>query len=388
LTRVPLPGRVIARAALAACLLPLATSAPAPAQNVTACTATPCEPYEPLGWEGSFRSQRVELESLRTGAKLAGTVFAPPATRSRRRAHPLVVLVPGSGGLSREEHLHWSARELAANGYVVVGVDPQGVGRSDTFGATPCEPERTLAEPEYPYPCRGAPFQQRENFNDAALSGVAWGVTGDNPFGRLVRRDRIGAAGHSLGAGAAVTAQARDRRVDAIVAWDGLDGKEFATDTNAPTHHAVNGHVPADGQLDRDNPVRAPALGLHSDHETTSPYDQHPQKRLRGWLHWREAGVPSAIFVPRGITHGDYGQTDGAASEQEHLRLLQWYTRAWFDLYLKRDAGAYTRLLATNPLGTPRSDAMSTQFASAVFLPARGIDCADLREACGETVAP
>jgi hypothetical protein len=225
------------------------------------------------------------------------------------------------------------------------------------------------------------PFQQRTNFDDAALSAIEWGTGRANPYWRLVDKKRIGVAGHSLGAAAAIAAQERDRRVRAIVAWDGMAGKEMATDTNAPTHHVVNGHVPVGEQFDRDVAVRAPALGLHSDHETTSPYDTDPQKKNRGWWHWRAAGMPTAIFTMRGLTHGGYGQSE-TSGDSEMLRRLEWYTRAWFDRFLKRDPAAEHRLLAAEILGQPREQVLSSGFPSSVFLPARGIDCPDLRDGC------
>jgi dienelactone hydrolase len=312
-------------------------------------------------------------------------VVLPPAGKTRRGAHPLVVLVPGSGGTAREENYHWSARELASHGYVVLGVDPQGVGRSATFGEPACDPAAATADPEYPYPCPGVPLQQRPNFDDAALSGVDWALGKANPFRRLVDRRRVGVAGHSLGAAASISAQELDRRVDAIVAWDGLDGDRWSMDQNAPTHHAVNGHVPADGDLDDPNVPRAPALGLHAESDTTSPYDRDPQKRNRGWAHWRAKGVPTMAVVFRDTTHVDFGQdedTAGDPARSEKLRRFQWYTRAWFDLHLKKRRGAYDRLLATEVRGVPRSDLLSDRWASAAYLPAAGIDCADFRAAC------
>ena len=136
----------------------------------------------------------------------------------------------------------------------------------------------------------------------------------------------------------------------------------MATDTNAPTHHAVNGHVPV-GAVDRDVEVRAPALALHSDHETTSPYDTDPQKKNRGWFHWRAHGMPSVVFTMRDLTHGEYGQGDVGPVDETGLRRLQWYTRAWFDVFLKRDRRAYRRLLArrSSARRAPRCSARSSR---------------------------
>ena len=363
---------------LAAFLLAGAT----PAHAQTLGCPTPCPALAPMGWEGESRAQQVRFRSGRTGATLAGTVFAPPLAQSRPGASPVVVIVPGSGGTSREQNYHWSARDLAAHGYVVLGVDPQGVGNSSTFGSPACGAGHLVREPGYPYPCAGVPFQQRPGFNDAATSGIAFALGAANPFAGLVNRAKVGVAGHSLGAGAAASAQETDPRVGAIVAWDGLDGDAYAMDTNAPTHHLVNGHIPVDGELTRPNRARAPALGVHSDHETTSVYDTRPKKRLAGWYHWRAAGQPTMVVTLRGLLHSEYGQSGNGPADPAKLRRIQHYTRAWFDLHLKGDRGAAARLLAREVLGVPREQMLSTGFRSAIHLPALGIDCEDVRVKC------
>src|SRR5690606_4224087 len=151
---------------------------------------------------GPYRSQRVELPSSRTGATLRGTLFAPPSDRAEPGRSPVVVIVPGSGGTAREENYHWSARNLATHGYVVLGVDPQSIGRSDTFVPGQFCGVGAI-DPEYPYPCPGVPFQQDEGFIDAHLSGVDFLLGPDNPWAGLIDRGAVGLAGHSLGAGAA-----------------------------------------------------------------------------------------------------------------------------------------------------------------------------------------
>ena len=282
-----------------------------------------------LGGGVPLAPDRAALRSEPARAWPARCSRRPPARRAAAGS-PLVVIVPGSGGTAREENYHWSARELAAHGYVVVGVDPQGVGRSATFGEDGCDPAAATEDLEYPYPCPGVPFQQRTNFDDAALSAIAWGAGRENPYRRLVDAGRVGVAGHSLGAAAAIAAQERDRRVQAIVAWDGMAGKEMATDTNAPTHHAVNGHVPVGEEFDRDIEVRAPALGLHSDHETTSPYDSDPaeeEPRLVALAPGRHAigDLHDARPDPRGLRPVRHRrrQRRAAAAAVVHARLVR-----------------------------------------------------------------
>jgi dienelactone hydrolase len=295
-----------------------------------------------------------------------------------------VVIVPGSLWGAREEEYHWSARELASHGYVVLGVDPQGVGHSGTFGDPACEPDAPLDDPEYPYPCRGVPFQQLEGFTDAALSGLDFLLAGANPFAGLVDPDALGVAGHSLGAAAAAMAQSRDSRVKAIVAWDNLNAEPYGTDQCGPTHHAINGHVPT--QLEYSLEQRAPAIGMASESECQAFYDRDPDKRKRGFLEWREAGVPAMQIVFAGVEHGDFEQADTAAPGSDHdlkLRRFQWFTRAWLDLHLKQDERAIDRLLADEMIGVTRDELLSTTWRSAAYLPSVGVDCVDLRR-CGD----
>lgn len=343
--------------------------------------APACSPPADLGWEGEYRSQRVEVPSARTGATLRGTLFAPPASVARRGRAPAIVIVPGSGGTAREENYHWSARELAAHGYIVLGIDPQGIGRSGTFGAGPsCAIEHATLE--YPYPCHGVPFQQDEGFVDAHLSGVDFLLGAGNPWLDLVAVDRVGLAGHSLGAGSAAIAQERDPRIGAIVAWDGLNGEQWSTDQNGFQHHLVAGHVPVPGATEHWLTPRVPALGLHSGHPTLKPYDTDPDIRSYAYRPWRDAGLPVMTLNLEGVTHGDFGQDDSTEPggvRDDILRRVQHYTRAWFDLHLRGQASASNRLLAEEVLGVDRRDLLSETYTSKAYLPSRGVECDDFR---------
>jgi dienelactone hydrolase len=372
-------------AVLAALLLAVAGGQRAAAQHVTDVVVSPCaagcEPFKPLGWEGEYRSERVEFRSERSGARLRGTLFAPPAGIVKRGAsYPGVVIVPGSSNTAREEHYHWSARELAAHGYVVLGVDPQGVGHSGAFGEHPCEADEVTKDPEYPYPCRGVPFQERANFNDAAESGLGFLLSGDDPYRSILNPEELGLAGHSLGGGTVSELQDEDPRVKSVVAWDSLHADHDGTDQCGPTSHAISAHVPQ--QIYRPLAARRPALSLTSELECQTFYDRNPDSRTVPYRHWRAAGVPVMVIVMNGVQHTDYGQFDSTAPGSEadlKLQRFEWFTRAWFDRFLKGQHAAEERLVAPKVVGLTRDELLSRTWHSAAYLPSASVDCTDLR---------
>ena len=84
------------------------------------------------GWDeqGYGVSRPVQFVG-RNGSTLVGHVWR---TRSGPARRPLVVITNGSVQAS-EELYWWAAQTLAKAGYVVMTWEPQGQGRSDTFGA-------------------------------------------------------------------------------------------------------------------------------------------------------------------------------------------------------------------------------------------------------------
>jgi hypothetical protein len=69
-------------------------------------------------------------------------------------------------------------------------------------------------------------------------------------------------------------------------------------------------------------------------------------------------------------------------TDELSLARFEYYTRAWFDLWLRHDPSAVGRLTASTVLGAPRADIMSTKFRSAISLPGLA-PCNDLRAGCG-----
>jgi dienelactone hydrolase len=173
------------------------------------------------------------------GALIRGDVFAP--LRSRRGPFPGVVITPGS--VQGSERMYWwLAEDLAERGYVVLVYDVQGQGTSETFPhqgpvndlpfCNPFAPKGDLEE----FGCPGVPSQQASNFIHGTREAITFLRSRTNPFRGVLdrspdrrsvtpgRRVRVAIIGHSLGAFAVSYVQGVDRRVEAAVALDKLEG--------------------------------------------------------------------------------------------------------------------------------------------------------------------
>ena len=327
-----------------------------------------------LAWEGRWQERSVSWPSSATEAPLHGVVFAPNPPPAGRV--PGVVIVPGSGP-GVQTFYQWAARDLAAHGYVALTVDPQGVGQSGTFGTPICT--IGMLGPMQLSPCPGVPFQQAGNFVDAAESGVDFLVSSADPYRAQLDPTRIGAAGHSLGARAVSYAQAVDTRIGAVVAWDNLasnlDGDAGSASGGPPLGTIIGGELPGPGIAIT---PRVPALGEASD---SSPHAGADTKKT-AFDQWVAAKVASMELVFAGAVHDDWSQTASTSSAGEvSLHRFEYYTRAWFDLWLRHDDSAVARLTAPTVLGANRADVLSSTFRSGLYLPG-GASCGDLRAGC------
>ena len=329
--------------------------------NLCATWAFTCagDPYRYPGEDPFYDAEGVVAEVLRFDrdcARISGRVWAPADARP---GDDLPGVIITNGSVQAPEPLYWwFAQALVRNGYVAMTWDPRGQGRSDTVapGGEPgsnVEPsvfwDGTVdavdffhSTPVQPYP---------HNATCASTVGPLHGLdaaAAHNPFWELVDRDRLGLAGHSLGATGVTRVQAMDpwegrltaeNPVDVIVAWDSLPAADGTT------------IVP-----------RVPAMGQSSEYGLVNvPNTEPPEVRghLGGFDSWVEAGVPVSQFTIRGSTHYEWSLIP--ATPVVNFSATSWvdwgrpmaehYSLAWFDRWLKEPGeGGYDtadeRLLA------------------------------------------
>jgi dienelactone hydrolase len=287
---------------------------------------------------GRGRVEPISFKGL-NGATLRGHVFAPPARAKRPRAgYPAVVITDGSVQ-GYEELYFWAAEDLAEAGYVVMTYDVQGQGDSD------------LAGEDCPGECTGIPYQQDWNFHQGAEDSLNAFLSDRNPYLDLVDRRRVGLAGHSLGAAAVSHVGQCDKRVRAIVAWDNLRAIEGCDGIEIPAKH-------------RSDELDTPALGIANDYlfntqPTFSPPD--PQAKAAGYEQLKAEGTDTMSVVLRGATHLEYTYVPLVLpASQRGERFASYYTRAWFDRYLKGDRKADRRLTAKTFDGSIDGSAIGT----------------------------
>jgi hypothetical protein len=278
---------------------------------------------------------------------------------------------------------HWSARDLAGHGYIAVSIDPQGVGRSETFprASDGCH---VPDAPDAKAVCDGVPFQQAGNYVDALQSGIDFVSSKRNPWRAHTDAKRVGIAGHSLAARAASYLQGIDKRVDAVVAWDNLasdlQGDNGSASGGGVAGALIGGELPGPGEAVT---PRVPALGESNDNPgSTQPTNNDPEIKKSGFAIWRKAGIASMEVSFAKSGHLDWAQapSNSTAAKKEELKLFEYYTRAWFDRWLQGDHDATTRLLARTVDGSAVGDILSSKWHSAAAFD--GHDCADFRTAC------
>ncbi|MGN6606655.1 MAG: alpha/beta hydrolase family protein [Jatrophihabitans sp.] len=278
------------------------------------------------------------------GAQLRGHLFLPPASLPRPAAgYPGVVITDGS--VQAYENLYyWAAEGLAQYGYEVLTYDVQGQGSSDL-----------LPSPCLPTSCPGVPYQQNYNFYQGAEDSLSFFLSDANPGRAVLDAQRVGIAGHSLGAGAVSWVGQCDTRVRTIVAWDDLQPVD-------PSQCAANVTVPAPY---RATTLHTPALAMTNDYEfNVQPQLSTPNPHGgtnsgggagdKGYQSLAAAGVDSELISLRNGTHLTYSYIDYVlSSNQLSERFAFYWTLAWLDQYLRGGSDpltpqpAFTRLTSS-----------------------------------------
>jgi hypothetical protein len=282
------------------------------------------------GIGGAIRSQNVTIPQRGGGAALAAKIFAPNAALQTAPC-PAIAILPGGGG-SPITTVEWAAQLLAASGYVVIAV-----------------------KPELP--------NSVNSYDNAARSGIDYLVSASNPFSKSTNTNLIGVAGWSLGAFALSITQEQDTRIKAYVGWDNLVMSETG---DAGTANCI-------GTPRGVRTPRVPALGEASD---TCHDGRSADAKKTAFEHWKAAKQPVMEVVIKNATH--FWWSDEGTEAQHDL--LHYYTRGWFDRWLKQDAGAAGRLTARAVNAVPISSLLSSIFRSAAFLD--GYNCGDLVGSC------
>ncbi len=257
------------------------------------------------------------------GPNLTANVYAPDAAPAAG-PYPVISMLPGGGApLSSVE---WAAQRLARDGYVVCLTLPEA-----------------STENEYAVACQ---------------SGIDFLASAANPFFVEVDNARVGICGWSLGGRSLMKVQDEDVRVKCVVAWDNLAVSEKG-DGGSP----LGSNRPQPWRT-----PRVPAMGQASLNGFTDS-----ECKLTAWKWWREYGMPCMELVFENANHFWWsGSSTEAKRDQSHH-----YTLAWFDRWLKGDATASARLLATNVVGTPVSSLLSANARSGAFFD--GLDTSDLK---------
>jgi dienelactone hydrolase len=306
------------------------------------------------------------LFTARNGATLSGHVWA---TRSGPAKRPGIVFTNGS--VQADEQLYWFvAQTLAKAGYVVLTFDPQGQGQSDTFGAAPDQAEGFPAQtdgrpffdgtedalnflfstPQHPYePVKSC--TSGTSHADKQDRRVKAGLDAPyNPFWRLFDSSRVGLAGHSYGAAGVSYISQWDPRVKAVVAFDNL-APPNPTAMGGTTMGPREQPCPADPAARSVPPVTKPGLGLSADYflpPTPNTSEPNPAAKSTASVSYTQAGVDTGEIIIRGGSHFDFDwiPNPGFGATLRGADLIDWYTTAWFDKYVKGDATADARLLS------------------------------------------
>jgi dienelactone hydrolase len=316
---------------------------------------------------------RPVLFTARDGATISGHVWATVGGPAKR---PGIVITNGS--VQADEQMYWyAAQTLAKEGYIVLTFDPQGQGQSDTFGQAPDTDEGVpaqtdgrpfydgtedaidflLSTPSHPYepvPSCTTGTSHAAKQNERVKQGFDAAY---NPFWSLLNPKELGLVGHSYGAAGVSYIAQWDPRVKAVVALDNLGGPS----PDAGQEGSVSGisasvapgeqGCPGDPADRTTVPITKPGLGISADYflpPTPNVKLPDPTTKELESQAYSKAGVDSGEIVIRGGSHLDFSFIPNQAFGASYYGpdIVDWYTTAWFDKYLKHEASADNMLMS------------------------------------------
>jgi hypothetical protein len=256
----------------------------------------------------------VEVELYRPCAP--ETCALPESLSPHSGPYPVVIVVPGGalpGDLAPgapKELYRWAAQGLAEAGYMTLLYDIASAHIEDAEDLL----DWALATPPSP--------------TDAGEH---------NPFWADVDRDRVGIAGHSGGGATALRLGQLDPRIDAIATFDRSGRYDMPVD---------------------DAQITKPTLFFVADFNRAQTYDDHPDpdgtgNKVEDFLRLRDLGVDTMHLALRATSHG--GWSPGLGERYSALTTL-YFTRAWFDRYLKGTADPAIAADAFGRLTAPTFD--------------------------------
>lgn len=363
-------------------------------------------------------------------ARLSGRIWRPKNVGTNTKLPGIVI---NNGSVQAQESAYWwAAQALVRNGYEVMTFDPRGQGRSDFV--TPTGGMGTNVNPSVFWLglvdaidfFRSSPSRPYPN-NAACQSKYPTKMTAFNPAHAVLDLERLGLAGHSLGAIGVSVVQGygapnadpwpgkldSSNPVDVIVAWDGLLRPEGGLIGGAFQGGGVGELLDTIGLTDpvfrlvveRGLPkfgIRVPAMGQSSDYGLLfTPFLTPPdseQRKKQGFNQWVASDVPSMEFTILGGTHLEWSllpglpatswcpdTSSGNCQSGWGVPMARHYSLAWFDRWLKQSgevgfADADARLLDDG--GEQGANKMSYRYLSARYFPDRsGLihQCEDIR---------
>ncbi|HVL33443.1 MAG TPA: hypothetical protein VM600_07680, partial [Actinomycetota bacterium] len=271
------------------------------------------DPYrQPVRFDGRrFRFTYIPSEVGGIPGVPAAEIYRPCAPGTcgnlpaglKRFEPPYPVVVIFHGFIAQMSHHRFNAQTYAEAGYMAIVVN--GI-----------------------HPVTGAPNVQNANNGGEVLDWLASPASG--VFGREADLNRVAFAGHSQGSAAALSYQG-DRRVHAIVAWDGGDSISANNCTVDDETGIKRGCQPimyqrTDGQFS--------AAQTYADARTTYPTTR--DRGLATYTTHKERGLDVFHMTLRNSSHIDWngnGVGSLAGNRQAEL-VINYYTLAWLDRHI------------------------------------------------------